>query len=192
MFNRREWLRGLGIMAGVATQWSGVSIAEEKAEPPLRHQSLELSQFAPKSMLQVHESQRSALQVSAHRFSHPHQQLGQIGARSVARICTNVFVHTQRASGSHGSEEHSRHGEPDRRIRRWIERCDCQIRSRVSGALLLFYRALLRALQRAELSQDPGGPDRAGSPTRSARAQDLKDAGSLPAREHHLGTTGED
>ena len=56
MFNRREWLRGLGIMAGVATQWSGVSIAEEKAEPPLRHQSLELSQFAPKSMLQVHES----------------------------------------------------------------------------------------------------------------------------------------
>jgi len=56
MFNRREWLRGVGIMAGVATQWSGVSIAEEKAEPPLRHQSLELSEFAPKSMLQVHES----------------------------------------------------------------------------------------------------------------------------------------
>ena len=56
MFNRREWLRGVGIMAGVATQWSGVSIAEEKAETPGRHQSLELSQFAPKSMLQVHES----------------------------------------------------------------------------------------------------------------------------------------
>jgi len=56
MFNRREWLRGVGIMAGVATQWGGVSIAEEKAEVPGRHQSLELSQFAPKSMLQVHES----------------------------------------------------------------------------------------------------------------------------------------
>jgi predicted TIM-barrel fold metal-dependent hydrolase len=56
MFNRREWLRGVGIMAGVATQWGGVSIAEEKAAPPVRHQSLELSQFAPKSMLQVHES----------------------------------------------------------------------------------------------------------------------------------------
>lgn len=56
MFNRREWLRGVGIMAGVATQWGGVSIAEEKVETPGRHQSLELSQFAPKSMLQVHES----------------------------------------------------------------------------------------------------------------------------------------
>jgi predicted TIM-barrel fold metal-dependent hydrolase len=56
MFNRREWLRGVGIMAGVATQWGGVSIAEEKAETPVRHPSLELSQFAPKSMLQVHES----------------------------------------------------------------------------------------------------------------------------------------
>jgi len=56
MFNRREWLRGVGMMAGAATQWGGVSIAEEKAEVPGRHQSLELSQFAPKSMLQVHES----------------------------------------------------------------------------------------------------------------------------------------
>ena len=56
MFNRREWLRGVGIMAGVATQWGGVSIAEETAETPVRHPSLELSQFAPKSMLRVHES----------------------------------------------------------------------------------------------------------------------------------------
>ena len=56
MFNRREWLRGVGIMAGVATQCGGVSIAEQKAETPGRHPSLELSQFAPKSMLQVHES----------------------------------------------------------------------------------------------------------------------------------------
>ena len=47
----------LGHHGGVAAQWSdSVSIAEEKAEPPLRHHSLELSQFAPKSMLQVHES----------------------------------------------------------------------------------------------------------------------------------------
>ncbi len=56
MFNRREWLRGVGVMAGVATQWGSVSIAEEKPETPVRHQSLELSQFAPKSMLRVHES----------------------------------------------------------------------------------------------------------------------------------------
>jgi predicted TIM-barrel fold metal-dependent hydrolase len=54
MFNRREWMRGVGIMAGVAA--GGVGIAEEKTETPPRHQSLELSQFAPKSMLQVHES----------------------------------------------------------------------------------------------------------------------------------------
>lgn len=58
MFNRREWLRGVGIMAGVAAQNAhGLGRPIEEEEAPAGHHSLELSQFAPKSMLQVHESQ---------------------------------------------------------------------------------------------------------------------------------------
>lgn len=58
MFNRREWLRGLGILAavGAAPGVDSISVAEEKGENPAQHHSLDLSEFTPKSMLQVHES----------------------------------------------------------------------------------------------------------------------------------------
>ena len=58
MFNRREWLRGVGILAavGAAQGVDSISVAEEKGETPAQHHSLDLSEFAPKSMLQVHES----------------------------------------------------------------------------------------------------------------------------------------
>jgi len=57
MFNRREWLRGMGMLAAVAAHGTdSVAITEEPGEAPARHDSLDLSQFAPKSMLQVHES----------------------------------------------------------------------------------------------------------------------------------------
>ncbi len=57
MFSRREWLRGVGVLAAVAAHGAdSVTIAEEKAEASAQHHSLDLSQFTPKSMLQVHES----------------------------------------------------------------------------------------------------------------------------------------
>ncbi len=58
MFNRREWLRGVGILAavGAAQGVDSISVAQEKGETPVQHHSLDLSDFAPKSMLQVHES----------------------------------------------------------------------------------------------------------------------------------------
>lgn len=58
MFNRRDWLRGLGILAavGAAPGVDSISVAEEKGENPAQHHSLDLSEFTPKSMLQVHES----------------------------------------------------------------------------------------------------------------------------------------
>lgn len=57
MFNRREWLRGMGVLAAVTARGTkGVAIAEDKAEVPAQHHSLDLSHFAPKSMLQVRES----------------------------------------------------------------------------------------------------------------------------------------
>ena len=56
MINRRQWLYGMGVMAGAAAQpGDGFAVGEEKAhkrpQPPL-----ELAEFAPKSMLQVHET----------------------------------------------------------------------------------------------------------------------------------------
>ncbi len=57
MFSRREWLRGVGVLAAVAAHGAdNVIIAEEKAEASAQQHSLDLSQFTPKSMLQVHES----------------------------------------------------------------------------------------------------------------------------------------
>ena len=56
MINRRQWLCSVGIMAGAAAE-SGraLMVSDEKSENA-QPGSLELSQFVPKSMLQVHES----------------------------------------------------------------------------------------------------------------------------------------
>ena len=52
--NRRQWLLGAGLIAASGTRVSGPTFAaaQEKAKPT----ALELSQYEPKSMLQVHES----------------------------------------------------------------------------------------------------------------------------------------
>ncbi len=56
MINRRQWLCSVGIMAGAAAE-SGraLMVSDEKSENA-QPGSLELSQFVPRSMLQVHES----------------------------------------------------------------------------------------------------------------------------------------
>jgi predicted TIM-barrel fold metal-dependent hydrolase len=56
MINRREWLCGLGIMAGAAAQPCGAIASGEEESQPLAVQSLSLVEFAPKSMLQVRET----------------------------------------------------------------------------------------------------------------------------------------
>ena len=53
MINRREWLYGMGLMAGAGTQIAGAGAAPETKS---QAGSLELAQYEPKSMLQVHES----------------------------------------------------------------------------------------------------------------------------------------
>ncbi len=56
MINRRQWLYGVGIMAGAAAQsGSGLVTSEGESQKTL-HRPLDLSDFAPRSMLQVHES----------------------------------------------------------------------------------------------------------------------------------------
>ena len=54
MINRRQWLYGIGALAGAGTEigWAAPDTAEDKRAPS----PLELSRYEPRSMLQVHES----------------------------------------------------------------------------------------------------------------------------------------
>ena len=63
MITRRQWLYGMGLAAGCATQIGRPpgaaaenSAAGSAAQPDTRTAPLELSQYEPKSMLRVHES----------------------------------------------------------------------------------------------------------------------------------------
>ena len=51
--NRREWLYGVGLAAGTGVGWSN---AETQPVPGSKSAPLPLSQYEPKSMLQVHET----------------------------------------------------------------------------------------------------------------------------------------
>ncbi len=56
MINRRQWLYRAGILAGVAAQ-SGKGFCQAGPAPKkTQHHSLDLSEFEPASMLQVHAS----------------------------------------------------------------------------------------------------------------------------------------
>lgn len=54
MINRRQWLYGMGLVAGTGVQVSRASSAQTEKSP--RNVPLELSQYEPRSMLRVHES----------------------------------------------------------------------------------------------------------------------------------------
>ena len=56
MINRRQWLCGMGLMAGAAAQPSGALASTKDKSQKLKRHPLDLSEFSPKSMLQVHES----------------------------------------------------------------------------------------------------------------------------------------
>src|ERR1700684_4051057 len=56
MINRRQWLYGVGIMAGAAAQPDD-GFAKDNQEPQkTQHRFLDLHDFEPKSMLQVNQS----------------------------------------------------------------------------------------------------------------------------------------
>ena len=54
MINRRQWLYGMGLVAGAGTQIGNAAAVEAETKP--HPKPLELSQYEPRSMLQVHES----------------------------------------------------------------------------------------------------------------------------------------
>lgn len=55
MMNRREWLCGMGLMAGAMAQPGTSSAVTQQESPEGKHHPLELSEFEPKSMLEVNE-----------------------------------------------------------------------------------------------------------------------------------------
>jgi len=56
MINRRQWLLGVGVAAGAAAQSASGRAMSEREAHKTQKRALDLSEFAPKSMLQVHES----------------------------------------------------------------------------------------------------------------------------------------
>lgn len=54
MINRRQWLYGIGLLAGASTQIGRAAADETETKPAPK--PLDLSQYEPRSMLQVHES----------------------------------------------------------------------------------------------------------------------------------------
>src|SRR5271166_359171 len=56
MINRRQWLYGVGVMAGAVAQ-PGSGFGKDDQKPQItQRRHLNLNDFEPKSMLQVHES----------------------------------------------------------------------------------------------------------------------------------------
>src|SRR5690349_6506992 len=56
MINRRQWLYGIGLMAGAAAQAGTASLAAAEAESKPQRKPLDISEYEPTSMLHVHES----------------------------------------------------------------------------------------------------------------------------------------
>ncbi|MGB8064481.1 MAG: amidohydrolase family protein [Candidatus Sulfotelmatobacter sp.] len=56
MINRRQWLYGVGVIAGAAAQPGAGFGMDNQESPKIQHRPLDLQDFEPKSMLQVHES----------------------------------------------------------------------------------------------------------------------------------------
>lgn len=54
--NRREWLYGMGLLAGAGAQLGSAMPTEAQEESKPQPNPLDLSQYEPKSMLQVHET----------------------------------------------------------------------------------------------------------------------------------------
>jgi len=54
--NRRHWLYGVGVMAGIGAQTSGASFIPEEHGNEAQPRRLDLSEYEPQSMLRVHES----------------------------------------------------------------------------------------------------------------------------------------
>ena len=82
--NRRQWLFGAGVGAvagnGSHRHIAVHSFAAEATGVP-KAKPLDISQYEPKSMLQVHESYVAQGQVPGHRYPYSHFRVGKVFER---------------------------------------------------------------------------------------------------------------
>jgi predicted TIM-barrel fold metal-dependent hydrolase len=91
--NRREWLYGVGLAAGAsAVSHIGVDDAVAQKTPP-KAKPLDLSQFEPKSMLQVHETQVSKAKFPVIDF-HTHISVAAKSKNGVELVAERQYLGT--------------------------------------------------------------------------------------------------
>src|SRR5207245_4198312 len=99
---------------------------------------------------------------------------------------------TGRTSSGDGQTQHSRYGEPHRRLRSRPGRDGEKVRSSSAGPILYLHRTRVLTLQRAELSEEPGGNDRTGASRRRKGPKDSQNARPLSSGKYHQRSTRED
>lgn len=93
MINRRQWLYGVGIMAGaVAQSGRGLAMRSEQSQET-QHRPLDLAEFVPTSMLQVHESRVERAQFPLIDF-HTHITTSAKSEKGVALASDRKFLST--------------------------------------------------------------------------------------------------
>jgi len=115
--NRRQWLYGAGLMAGVGPARASLRRRSRKEESASQPKPLELSQYEPKSMLQLHESHVERSKFPLIDF-HTHISGSTKSDRGVELSPDREYLGTaEGVAHRHGPQEHSCHGEPHWRIR---------------------------------------------------------------------------
>jgi len=191
MINRRQWIYGVGIMAGTAAQ-SGSVLAPSAGDPQkTQHRTLDLSEFVP-TMLQVHESHVERARFPVIDF-HTHITTSANSESGVALASDRKFLGTTEELLAVMDRKHIRAmvnltGGYEKGLDEAIARYDRAF----PRALLHVYRTLLRTLEGAQLSSGSGAGHRTGPPAGREGPEDSQDFGTLPSREYYLGRTCED
>ena len=184
MINRRQWLYGVGVMAGAGMQVG--ALAEETPQNKPAPTPLDLSQYEPKSMLQVHESHVERAKFPVIDF-HTHISVAAKSEKGVALSPgAGVSGHATRVLAVMDRKNMKAMvnltGGYDKGLAEAVD----EIRPGISWPLLSLSPNHVFALQRSELSEATGAGHRAGASRWCTRVEDSEDAWALPARKHHI------
>ncbi len=186
MINRRQWLYGAGALAAAGTGIANAAapVTEEKAKPA----PLDLSQYEPKSMLQVHESHIERAKFPVIDF-HTHISLSTKSEKGVELSPDRQYLGTPQELLAVMDRKNIKTmvnltGGYEKGLAEAVAKYDRAF----PGPLLHVHRAVLFSLQRTGLSEASSSGHRASSPRRCARPEDSQDAGTLSSRKHHFGS----
>jgi len=179
-------------MAGAAAQRSGGFTKDNQGPQKTQHRSLDLYDFEPTSMLQVHES----------RIEH--------AKFPVLDFHTHITTSAKSENGVELASERKYLGTPEELLAVMDRK---NIRAMVNltggygeglgdvinkydrafpGRFYTFYRALLRTLEGSRLSGTSGPSHRASPPARCEGLENSEDSRSLSSREHYFRRTRKD